>query len=162
LTVVARRAVRILGAYDPERLRTVKHCSAGDPGNLAASRPSRRCVLPGYDPTASDFTITLANADGLIYQGTLLPGDIRKDGRRHVFKDPAANRGNGIRSGIKFFSMSRRQDGLWRVQRKAFSDLAAATEPSMTIHLTTGRAGPEGRWPGPLADGEQVRRFVAL
>ena len=93
---------------------------------------------PAYDPTTSDFTITLGNANGMIYQGTLLPGDIQKNGRTFKFKDPTANRGNGIRSGIKYFSMSQRPDGLWRFQLKAFANLATATDPTMTVHVTTG------------------------
>jgi cysteine-rich repeat protein len=86
-----------------------------------------------FDPSAISFGVTLQNANGVIFTGMLFPGDLKKAGHSWKFRDPLAARGAGIRDGIRFVSMSRRSDGLWRFQLKAFADLSAATDPVMTV-----------------------------
>jgi hypothetical protein len=90
-----------------------------------------------YDPTESDFIVTISNANGLIYQGTIFPGDLRVVGRTYRFVDRTTPNGPGIRDGIKRLQLSQRPDGLWRFELKAFADLSAADLAEMTVHMTT-------------------------
>jgi cysteine-rich repeat protein len=93
---------------------------------------------PAFDPTLRPFKVSLYNSTGLLYSGELLAGDIEKNGRRYQFFDPDAALTGGSRDGIRFLQMSRRPDGLWRFQMKAFADLSTATEPVMTIVIQVG------------------------
>lgn len=90
-----------------------------------------------YDPTESDFTLTISNANGIIYQATIFPGDLRPVGRTFRFVDRSVPKGPGIRDGVKRLQLSQRPDGLWRFEMKAFGDLSAADMAEMTVHMTT-------------------------
>lgn len=91
-----------------------------------------------FNPTAGGLTISLSNQNGVIYSGTLLPGDLVNKGRKWQFKDKAAKTGGGFRDGIFKVQMKLGKSGLWRIKAKAFADLSAATLPEMTINISIG------------------------
>ncbi|MDG2303949.1 MAG: hypothetical protein P8R42_04705 [Candidatus Binatia bacterium] len=90
-----------------------------------------------YDPVLCDFRISLSNVNGLIYEGELLPGDLERKGRKNLFKDRLARTSPKIRDGIGLTQMSRRLEGFWRFQFKAFAQLDAVTEDEMTLRMET-------------------------
>lgn len=90
-----------------------------------------------YDPVLCDFRISLSNANGPIYDGSLLPGDLVRKGRKNLFRDRLARTSPSARDGISLTQMSRRPEGYWRFQFRAFDDLDAATETEMTLRMET-------------------------
>lgn len=104
------------------------------------------------DPLTAAFGVELRNELGLIYQGTILPGDLQPiRGDRYLFRDRAAADGNGSRDGL-FMILTRYRkfsDGWWYTVRiRAFADLSAATEPLMTVifNEVDGNAGVTAEW----------------
>jgi cysteine-rich repeat protein len=94
---------------------------------------------PFFKPSAVDFSITLLNANGVIYTAALRPGDFVRKGRAYyLFKDADARSGKGSREGLQFVSISRRRDLLWRFDLKAVADISAATEAEMTVIVRVG------------------------
>jgi len=90
-----------------------------------------------YDAVLCDFRISLSNVNGPIYDGSLLPGDLVRKGRKNLFRDRLARTSPSARDGISLTQMSRRPEGYWRFQFRAFDDLDAATETEMTLRMET-------------------------
>ena len=90
-----------------------------------------------YDPALCDFRISLSNVNGPIYDGSLLPGDLQRRGRKNRFKDPSARTDPGLRDGIGLAQLAQRPEGYWKFQFRAFDQLDAATETEMTLRLET-------------------------
>lgn len=98
-----------------------------------------KLALPfSFNPAAELFTVTLSNANGVIYESSLQPGDLEKKGRKYQFKDKTAKKGPGpgLRDGLFKVQLKFSKDGLWRAKIRAFSDLTAATLPEMTMAIT--------------------------
>jgi hypothetical protein len=90
------------------------------------------------------FTVTLSNGSGMIYQASLVPGDLVARGKGVAFKDKTAKLTGGIRHGLKHvklkFKLSRGR--LYLIfSFKAYADLSLATEPRMAISVTVGNLG---------------------
>lgn len=98
-------------------------------------------ALPiGFDPTANSMTVSLSNANGTIYSGALLPGDLNNKGAKWLFRDKGGKLGSGNRDGIYSVKLKVAKSGLWRVKIKAYSDLSAATLAEMTMEISFGAA----------------------
>jgi len=81
---------------DPARIQFAR--TPGQPGVL---RVHGRFLFDGtMNPPADGFTFVLAKAGGIIYQGTLRPGDLVGTGSRFIFLDRGAAQGAGTRDGI--------------------------------------------------------------
>ena len=94
------------------------------------------------DPTAMGFGISLANANGILYRGDLLAGDLVSSGKRRFrYKDGDARLGKGKRSGLGRVSIRHRRDGgVWYYSFtiRAYADFSRATLAGMTIQIYTG------------------------
>jgi hypothetical protein len=93
------------------------------------------------DPAHETFHIVLSNSAGVIYQGTLTPGDLVHTGKgqRFAFMDHGARIGPGIRGGLaSVVILPVPLDAGIRVDVLAFGNLAAATLPDMTLTITLG------------------------
>jgi hypothetical protein len=91
------------------------------------------------DPTNEAFTLTLRNANGVIYTASLVPGDLLLKGKNHRFLDRMARKGLGIRGGlakVELRPVPKKQ--AIRVTIQAYSDLDAATLAEMTAEVTLG------------------------
>ena len=88
-----------------------------------------------WDPSGSEITFGLSNAAGTIYTATLLPGDLSRKGRKWKFKDRGAKSGAGTRDGLMQVQIKFSQDGLWRIKVRAFDNLRAADDPTMTVSI---------------------------
>jgi hypothetical protein len=90
-------------------------------------------------PATESFRIVLRNANGVIYQAILQPGDLVARGSKFRFVDKGARRGSGIRGGLSRVELSTAKGGLGtRVLVEAFGDLNAATLSVMTVEITVG------------------------
>ena len=89
------------------------------------------------DPRTELFGILITNANGIVYQGMLLPGDIKGSDRKLSFVDRGAKKGLGTRDGI-YKLMLRRVGGRYHFNLEAYGDLSAATQPVMTAQLLLG------------------------
>ena len=91
------------------------------------------------DPANESFRIVLRNANGIVYQATLQPGDLVPRGKAFVFKDNGARRGLGTRGGLAKVQISPVTGGTGiRVNVQAFGDLSAATLAVMTVEIAVG------------------------
>jgi hypothetical protein len=97
------------------------------------------------DFTTDRFAIILSNENGVIYQGTLVPGEFKRKvgGKgRFVFRDRAArSRGQGDADGIYRVSLRERvEQGQVYVyfRLRAFGDFSSATVPTMTTQIAAG------------------------
>ncbi|MEW6270832.1 MAG: DUF4215 domain-containing protein [Thermodesulfobacteriota bacterium] len=92
------------------------------------------------DPAAVNLGVTLTNANGIVYAGSLLPGDLEKKGKLWLFRDPSAVKGPGIRDGLQIVRIRTKDHVSYRVDLKANSALLEqlATLPDMTIQLVVG------------------------
>jgi len=97
------------------------------------------------DFTKDPFAIMLSNAEGLIYQGTLVPGEFKKkvNGKgRYVFRDRDARaNGQGDADGIYRVSMREKVENGYvyaYFRFRAFGDFSAATLPRMTLQIAAG------------------------
>jgi hypothetical protein len=88
-----------------------------------------------FDPAAEGIKVSIANAGGTIWTGTLLPGDLIKRGSVWIFRDRGASKGMPLRDGIAYLSTSRRGDGVWRFRLHVVDDLSAATTAEMTLTI---------------------------
>ncbi|MDG2305044.1 MAG: hypothetical protein P8R42_10375 [Candidatus Binatia bacterium] len=96
-------------------------------------------MLPNsFNPTANSMTVSLSNANGTIYSGALMPGDLISKGHKWFFRDKGGKLGYGSRDGIYTVKLKVAKSGLWRVKIKAYSDLSAATLAEMTMELSFG------------------------
>jgi hypothetical protein len=116
------------------------------------------------DPLTEGITFMLSNANGEIYQGSLLPGDmeakIGNTSSRYRFKDKGARAlgGRPLRDGIFQFTMRRKLvNGYvnYAFKIKVFGNMQRATLRRMTTqvylgddvaYLTADWSGPPGRW----------------
>jgi hypothetical protein len=89
------------------------------------------------DPLTSGFGVDLVNDLGVIYQASLIAGDLQpKPNFRYEFRDRDALTGNGSRAGLyQVITRFRQYGGVWyyTVRILAFADLSSATESSMTV-----------------------------
>jgi hypothetical protein len=90
-----------------------------------------------FNPTTHGFTLRVSNANGTIYQGSLLPGDLtpNANGTKFSFRDKSALAGPGFRDGIYQVKLKNRGDD-WRFKIMATGDLSSATLPEMTVQIT--------------------------
>jgi hypothetical protein len=105
------------------------------------------------DPRNETFRVTLANDNGTIYSGTLLPGDFRYvPYRRYYYYTDRTEKKGGQRDGLARVKVKfRTRNGrLWMAFRiRAYGDLSLATEPRMgvQVHLTGTEVGfNQGDW----------------
>jgi hypothetical protein len=89
------------------------------------------------DPLTSGFSFELLNEKGLIFGGTLAPGDLEPlRNLYYQFRDPDARYGGGTRGGIfRILTRFREYSDGWyyTIRIMTFSDLSPATEPRMTV-----------------------------
>ena len=97
------------------------------------------------DFTTDRFAIILSNENGVIYQGTLVPGEFKRKvgGKgRYVFRDRDARaNGQGDADGIYRVSLRERfeQGHIYVYFRlRAFGDFSSATVPTMTTQIAAG------------------------
>jgi hypothetical protein len=111
-----------------------------------------------YDPTTDGLKITLSNANGVVWSGALLPGDIIKRGRAWRYRDRT-----GVRNGIRALTTSpRKRDGVWRLSLSVTGDFSAATLAEMTVTVeAAGMTVPKTSLWTQVPDGWQTffRRF---
>ncbi len=90
------------------------------------------------------FAVMLSNDNGIIYQGTIVPGEFKRkvNGKgRYVFRDRAARTGGGDADGIYRVSLREKiHNGSVYVyfRLRAFGDFSAATVPTMTTQIAVG------------------------
>jgi hypothetical protein len=141
--------VMALVAAEPAATGTVAHAQAiVSPCGGGESCPSRilfggatdtldlHADLVGgmLDPTNESFTLTLSNANGVIFMDTLAPGEIQQIDNRFQFRDPNAEQTGG------FGRVTLRPQGgnVWRVDLIGYGDLADATLSEMTVTIQAG------------------------
>lgn len=129
----------------PRPTTAVCNHNCPDKIRLSATRPDSLSVKSGFAPSvvlapdAEPFRITLRNANGIVYQASLLPGDIVRKGSKYLFTDKRARRGQGIRGGLSRVEISPTTNGSGtRVNVEAFGNLDAATLAQMTVEITVG------------------------
>jgi hypothetical protein len=98
-------------------------------------------------PVTEGLSLLITNANGIVYQATLGPGDLEPRGsgnKRFSFRDRGAREGNGIRDGLyKVGIRYKTRDGVAVVTFKiqAYADLSAATLAHMTTQISIGNDG---------------------
>jgi len=101
-------------------------------------------VRSAFGPAAvvlesDDVEITLSNSGGVIFHGTLLPGDLVKRGKNLVFTDRGARKGTPVRGGISSVRIAPVPKILaTRVTIEVFGDLSDADDPTMTLQIRVG------------------------
>jgi hypothetical protein len=96
------------------------------------------------DPVVSGMVFLLTNANGVIYQANLLPGDLLQAGTRYSFKDPGARQGTGQRDGLYQVTVKQRVKNSqldYSFKIRAYGDFSAATEPLMMLQVKFGGDG---------------------
>jgi hypothetical protein len=96
-------------------------------------------------PVDEGFGFVLSNANGVIYQAQLHPGDlVQKGSSRFSYKDLAAKYGESTRDGIYQVRIKRRVKygrldyAFWV---RIYGDFSAATDPVMLTQVTIGNDG---------------------
>lgn len=86
------------------------------------------------DPAEEAFSITLRNANGVIFTRTLAAGQLVKQGRRFQFRDPNARHLGG------FTRVTLRPVGAtaWRLTVIANGDMSGATLATMSVEIAIG------------------------
>ena len=85
------------------------------------------------DLATDAFSLTLRNANGVVFTETLGGGQLRKQGRRWQFRDPNARQAGG------FSRVTLRKKGTgWRLTAIAHGDMSAATLAPMTVEIAIG------------------------
>jgi uncharacterized repeat protein (TIGR01451 family) len=119
--------------------------SCADQIRFIEKRPDRLTVVTGFpasvtlNPTTESFAIEITNANGTVYQASLLPGDLTERGGQVLFRDPLAKKGLGVRGGLSKVSLRRtKPSGAMRIYVQAFADLTAASLPEMTLRVRVG------------------------
>jgi hypothetical protein len=137
---IANRCERI--DRDPARI-----CFGTKPGAFDRFRFHGRFVVPEVaDPAVEGLTVTLSNENGVIYQGTLLPGDLSLNARgtAYIYKDQTVRESGGKRDGLVLVKVKYRtirgKPNLV-VHLKALGDLSQATIPRMAIQVDLGSFG---------------------
>jgi hypothetical protein len=93
------------------------------------------------EPFAEHFSYSLANDEGVIYRGVLIPGDLRGSAKRLKFKDRTARHGVGSRDGLSIVRLKLLTVGgepYLSFLVKAYGDLSAATLPLMASQIVVG------------------------
>jgi len=91
------------------------------------------------DPSNDPVEIIIRNAAGIVFQASLLPGDLVKRGKDFRFSDRNARRGQGIRNGLSSVRIGSVPNATGtRVNIEAFADLGAANDPEMTVEIRVG------------------------
>jgi hypothetical protein len=120
----------------------IRFGTGGKPGYF--SLHGRVLAAPGsFNPNVNGFTVEITNANGHVYSGSILPGDLIPGGvrnglpSRYKFKDKTARTlGEGsLRDGIFRVGMRFRNvdgDPSFTVKLKIYGDFSLATEPRMT------------------------------
>jgi len=91
-TVFGCRCIR----NDPARIQFARRA-----GQLDTLKVHGRFQFDGtMNPPQDGFTFILANAGGIVYQGTLQPGDLIGSGNHYSFVDRGAVTGPGTRDGL--------------------------------------------------------------
>ena len=91
----------------------------------------------------------MRNQGGIVYQASLLPGDLVKSTDGFNFKDRNAHLGLGIRSGLSLVRIGPVPGGTGtRVNVEAYANLSAATDSVMTVEIRVGahRLGYTKTW----------------
>ena len=99
-------------------------------------------------PEAERFSIAIMNDNGVVYSGSLQPGDLtgraNSRNKRFRFVDKSARSGHGTRDGIsKVYLRHRTLEGrsVWSFKLRVYADLSAATLPRMMTQITIGNDG---------------------
>jgi cysteine-rich repeat protein len=89
----------------------------------------------GLDPTSTGACAMLANEEGVLWKGCLLPGDVPAAASAYRYKDVTARTGPGKRDGIYEFRLERRAFGhvIWKVYAPI-----VVPDPKMTFQVVLG------------------------
>jgi len=100
---------------------------------------------PDYDPSTSTVKIELRNANGVVYEHTLLPGELPKQ-TSSTFR--LRNRNARTLGGMAYFQIIKRERRASSITFKTYGDLSKATESFMTLTVTIGQEQfrHEGNW----------------
>ncbi|MEW6272072.1 MAG: hypothetical protein AB1689_22550, partial [Thermodesulfobacteriota bacterium] len=90
--------------------------------------------MSAINPPAEDFSLTLRNANGVIFTETLGSNQLQKVDNRFQFRDPSARR----TAGFSRVTIRRKGGGMYRVDVIAHGDMSAATLASMTVEIRIG------------------------
>jgi hypothetical protein len=84
----------------------------------------------------------LTNANGPIYKGALIPGDlVTTTGRHYRFSDRGARTGNGKRFGIYSVKFNKLHNGSgFSYTLQAYGNLKGATDANMSVQVYVGDA----------------------
>lgn len=93
-------------------------------------------VSQSFDPSSNPFRVELSNANGTIYSGMLLAGDLVRRGKKYDWRDRTAKTGPGLRDDLYKVQLKFMNYGVWKFKVMAFPDLSGATLPDMTIAIT--------------------------
>ncbi|HEY2775737.1 MAG TPA: hypothetical protein VGK20_16975 [Candidatus Binatia bacterium] len=96
----------------------------------------------GIDPMADGFVLTLVNANGEIWRGQVLPGDLRSDpGRNRFWLNSTVASSSASSGGIAALHIRKRQDqGVtdYGIRARAYGDFSRATLAQMTTQVYVG------------------------
>ncbi|HEY8516151.1 MAG TPA: hypothetical protein VIS07_11615 [Candidatus Binatia bacterium] len=87
------------------------------------------------NPPAEHFTLTLSNANGVIFSETLGANQFKKSGNRFQFRDPHARKSFGF---SRVTIRKRPGANTYRIDLIAHGDMAAATLPLMAVEIAIG------------------------
>jgi len=97
-----------------------------------------RMIVPNLAAALSGkFGILLTNANGVIYKGVLLPGDLKPKGSGAIFSDKTASKGPGTRDGLSKVKIKNKGTYV-QVEVKAYGNLTSATVPLMGVQAVIG------------------------
>jgi choice-of-anchor A domain-containing protein len=141
-------AVTATPAPTPTPLAPADVCHHACPDTLKfgkAPKPDALLIRSAFppdlvlDPSNEPFTIVLRNANGVIYEGSLLPGDLVRKGRMLQFLDRAAKKTPpGTRDGLYKVQLKDANGAGMRVTIWAYGDMSTATLADMTIEIGLG------------------------
>lgn len=103
-------------------------------------------VQQAVDVATQEVGWVLSNSRGVIYRGSLQPGDLTSNVNSRVlrFRDRAARLGQGQHDGIYKAEITVGYHGTISYHVKAYANLSAATDPEMALHFYLGN-GPQGQ-----------------
>jgi TQXA domain-containing protein len=93
--------------------------------------------LTAMDPSADGLRIIVTNANGVVFNSGLQPGDLKRVRNRFAFTDRTATTAQGRYSGIQKVRLTK-QRGRYRLTLRAFGTLDSATLPVMTVQIVVG------------------------
>lgn len=145
LAVVAIGAVALLGSSPAEAAQgtLVSACGGtiGCPNKINLKNPVDSLTFYGLltpvsaiNPAAESFSLTLRNASGVIFTGTLAAGSLQQQGpRKFQFRNANARLAGGF-SRVTL----RKRGGSYRLTAIAHGNMAAATLAPMTVEIAIG------------------------